>query len=76
MSLFSSASKWPVGITASPAVRLVGTAVSANLELRQRAALASMGKSALAVRPLHLPAKGSLVKGAVVRIARKVRKAG
>lgn len=58
-------SKWPVGITASPGLQLVSTAQSADLALRQAAALAQLGKKALAVRPLHLPARASLSKSAV-----------
>lgn len=70
-------SKWPVGITASPTLQLVRTVESAELARRQAAALLSLGNRALAVRPLHLAAKGSLNKSAVAikRQARKSRKA-
>lgn len=43
--------KWPVGITASPAVQLVSTAASADLAQRQRAALEFLGSRALCPLP-------------------------
>jgi hypothetical protein len=67
-------SKWPVGITASPNVQLVRTAQSADLARRQAEALASLGKRALAVRPLHLAAPGCASKEAIVRKVLRDRK--
>lgn len=46
--------KWPVGITASPTVRLVSTAASADLARRQRAALEFLGSKALCPLPEFL----------------------